>query len=822
MSSKKKNAPEKVIEKVVEPKQTATTTSDSKPLTDIFETYKSKIPFIALGVLLLAVIIVFRDYMLGEKAYFFRDIGSDSYNFSYPSMYNTADYIAKHGIPKWSFNAGMGQSIFPFMFRDPFDIIYYLTGKNSILFGIIFKEILKIVLAGMIFFNFLRKLNVSGYASLIGCLLFSFSGFMILGSGWYLFTFEALTLALLLLGFEHLLSGGKWYIFPFGIFLIGISQPFNLYVFGVFLAMYAVLRMVMSDYTIKDGAILLGKMAGLGVVGILVAGPFFLENVVQLLESPRGGGSFSLSHQLSQTPMFEAADKLEMGTSILRFFSTDILGGGMDFKGWHNYLEAPMFYCGIPCLLLMPQVFQFLSKKTKTAFGIFIGIWILAIIFPYFRYSFWLFSGNYYRAFSFFVAVVFIFYSVQALNMILEKRKINLIVLGVTVAFLLVLLNHPYFPESGIVNPTIAGFVSLMIIVHAVLLFLLSKQKNIAPIKYAFLAAVLLEVTYFSGSTVNDRAPITASDIEQRGGYGDYSIEALDYLKKHDNSFYRIDKGYASTLAMHYSLNDGMAQDYKGTSSYNSFNQENYIHYLTLMGMADTMDETSSRWAQGLMRRPMLEAQNGVKYIITKKMVNPAWYQLCDSLTMLNNVIILKNKNVLPLGFGYNCFIRENSFKTLNTFQKDYLSLKAAVVKDADVAKCSGLKEITLADTFGTGQFTFDNITQMVTALKADTMTMSNYTDVLINGKVNLNENRMMYFAMPFDAGWKATVDGKEQDKIILSAGMTGLMLPKGQHTINLAYDLRYLKKGMMMSFAGLLLFAGLFVVARKKGKEEA
>ncbi len=823
MSAKKKKAPEKVTEKVVEParKPVEVATAPPKPpMADIFEQYSNKIGFMALGVLVLAAIIVFRDYLIGERYYFFKDIGSVSYNYTFPTLWNTADYIAKHGIPKWSFHAGMGQSIFPFMFRDPFDILFYIFGKNSILGGIIFKEILKIVIGGMIFFQYLRKLNISGYASLIGSLLFSFSGFMILGSGWYLFTFEALTMAILLLGFEHLLANDKWYIFPIGIFLTCVSQPFNLYVYGVFLAMYALLRMFQTDgFTPQKGGILIAKMIGLGVLGILISGPFFLENLVQLIESPRGGGSFSLANRLKATPIFEVADKLQLATSVLRFFSSDTIGGGTDFKGWHNYLEAPLFYCGIPCLLLVPQVFQFLDKRQKIAFGIFLGILFMAIIFPYFRYTFWLFSGDYYRAFSFFVALGLIYCAIVALNLIVERQKVNITILAITTLLLLVLLNYPYFPEQGIVNPTIVGFASFMIVAHAAMLFLFSRSKNIAAIKYAFLVAVLFEVTYFSGATVNDREAITATDIEHRGGYGDYSVEALDYINKTDHSFFRIDKAYASSLAMHYSINDAMAQGFYGTSSYNSFNQENYIHYLTLMGLADTNDETSSRWAQGFSRRPILEGQNGVKYILTHKISNPIWYQLCDSLATFGNVTVLKNKHSLPLGVGYGTYMKESNFKTLSTFQKDYMSLKACVVKDADVAKCSGMTELQPKDTFNTNNFGVDTLAALLTALKQDTLTMTSFADVHIQGKTNFSSDKVLYLSFPYDGGWTATVDGKQETEMILSAGMTGLALPKGPHTIELKYDLRYFNKGLIMSLLGLLLFVGMFFVPRKKGQ---
>ena len=76
---------------------------------------------------------------------------------------------------------------------------------------------------------FLKQLKVSNFSATIGALLFSFSGFMIIGSCWYVFTYEAFTLAMALLGFELYFQKNKWLVFVLSIALIGISMPFNLY-----------------------------------------------------------------------------------------------------------------------------------------------------------------------------------------------------------------------------------------------------------------------------------------------------------------------------------------------------------------------------------------------------------------------------------------------------------------------------------------------------------------------------------------------------------------------------------------------------------------
>jgi hypothetical protein len=134
---KKPEAPKVAVNPVAEP---------IKPASDFFDKLGRKAPLVVIGLIALICSAVFLDYLLFEKTYFFKDIGSDTCNLSYPYLGHVADYIKQFGVPKWSFNFGMGQSLFPFFLRDPFDILLYMAGKEHLYFGIVFKEVAKIIL----------------------------------------------------------------------------------------------------------------------------------------------------------------------------------------------------------------------------------------------------------------------------------------------------------------------------------------------------------------------------------------------------------------------------------------------------------------------------------------------------------------------------------------------------------------------------------------------------------------------------------------------------------------------------------------------------
>ena len=817
-----------------------------QPVADFFDQLGNKAPLVALGLILFIGVIVFRDFLFFNKVYFFKDIGSDTLNYSYPYAHTVADYISKYGIPKWSFNFGIGQSLFPFFLRDPFDIILYIAGKDHFVYAMAYKEFIKIVLGGFTFYYYLRTIKLSEYASMIGGVLFAYSGFMIVGSGWYIFSFEAFNMALMLLGFELLFSQNKWFLFLLAIFLICISQPFNLFVYGVFFVTYVFFRYFQEGvFSWKAIGIMFLKIAGLGILAILLSGPFMLENVVQLLESPRGSGNTSYTNLFSNAPMFGLSQITDLGVSVMRFFSSDMLGTGNDLIVGMvtntNTLEAPMFYCGLPCLLLMPQVFPFLTRKVKISFLVIIVLWMAPIIFPYFRFAFWLFTGNYFRGYSIIVAFFMMYFSLFALDLIVQKKKINIIILVITLVCLYALLNYHYFPDvdeikamlrntpaantnfqdKEVINSSIFVFVSVMLLVYAVILFFMGRKDSPVYLKYLFMGVLVFELIYLSNISVNGRDTMLSTEVASKTkGYNDYSVEAINYIKQNDHSFYRIDKVYGSSPAMHYSINDGMAQDYMGTSGYSPFNEITYVLYLQLMGLASKENELQSRWAVGVAYHPILESENQVKYLLAKGPINFLSRATSDSLATFGNVTVYRNKYVLPLGYTYGTFLRSSNFVHLSPDQKEYMSLRACVVDDSDANKMNGFREFNLNDT--SHIFSFDLYKQYTDDLRKDTLNITHFGQTHITGKIDLPEQRMMYLSIPFDKGWTVRVDGQVKNKIALFGGMTGILLPQGHHEIELSYELRFFGYGVYLSIIGLILLGGLwFYLGKKKAAAE-
>lgn len=792
----------------------------SSSATNIYDAYiKGKELYYLLGISLVVCYFIFSDFISLKKVYLFRDIGSDSLNIYFPWLAGTSDYLKTESGLGWSFSQGMGQNLFPTSIGDFFSNFLTYFDKSKIPYGLVFMEIIKIILAGFIFYKFLKELKMSNYSALLFSFLYAFSGFVILGGCWTIFSLEAMYAALILYGFERWLNHAKFTWLVIGITLMAFLQPFFLFMYTILIAAYAVVRYHdVKEKDTKQFLLFIVKTIALAILAVCISSYQLFADLLQYAESPRVGGEASFFAKLQNQSMFGMADDVLRFTTTFRSFGSDMLGTGSNFKGWQNYLEAPNFYCGIFCLIAFPQFFGFLTKRQKYFYGAITVLFCLPILFPYFRYAFWAFSGDYFRTYSLVVVFFMILFSARAIHFIEQQGKINKIVLGVTVVFLLFLLYSPAAQFKPAINTSLRSMATILIFVYAALLFGISQQNGFRHIsKLLLLLVCVIEVASFSNITVNKRDVITQRILNDRVGYNDYTVDAVNYLKQSDKSFYRINKDYSSGLAIHSSINDAKVQGFYGTPSYFSFNQKNYIKFLGDLNVIDVKDENATRWAKGLADRPVLFSLASGKYWLSKRTDNAISGMGFDSIATFNDVKVYKNKFALPLGFTYDKAIGEDEFKKLSPTQKDFCLLRACVISNEDKAAFTALKPFNLADTLI--PITFDNYLAYVNDRKKEKFTVTKFSENNIIGNVKAVDARILFFSIPFDEGWKVYVNGKETILYRLNCGLTGLLLQKGRNDVELTFVPRYKKEGTIITLISLALFIGLlaFGYFRKK-----
>jgi hypothetical protein len=785
--------------------------------------------YILLALLGGLILFVFQDFLFLHKVFLYKDIGSDSINGWYPDFYHISDYLHNlDGFPQWSFHVGMGQNITGLLLGDPFTWLLYFSNPDNIAYLVGFIEALKFLAAGIFFYLFLRELNLAPYIAIIGAMYVAFSGFTVLGSCWYMHSTEAYQIAFLFFSIEKLLHK-QWWFFPFAIALIGVVMPFNLVQFSVFAGVYTFIRLyAQHGWKTKTMLNTYGQLIGLGVLGIGMSAFILMDKIQLILDSPRVSGDVSRFTELMSMPVFQPEGMLSNLTKIGRLFSNDMLGtgnyfaGGGNADGPGNYYEAPLLYIGLLPLLLFAQISPILSKRKKWIFGTLFMCALLPFIFPFFRHAAWFFSANYYRALSFFFSLLLITYGLKALDHIYITHKINYKILTVTFAALLLLLflpnimgvRHPYQAGAPLFQSGLQLFCLIFLLGYTILLGLLSVKRAKRYVRPLLIGLVFIELAYMANITVNKRDIVSHREMKSKVSYNDYSVDAINYLHQRDSTFYRIQKNYGSSSAIHKSFKDPMVQQFHGTTSYVQFQQKNYMQFLVAMQVIPPADRAAAAWIEGLsMNRPLLQIFGNVRYNLSKTPLPPQTLFLNDSINKIGDVYIYKNKFNLPFGYTYSHYLPRSVFDSLPF--KDIALLKAAVIDDADIANYAALQP--LAHPIAQDQYSFNDLSADVDSLCQESFQMTCFSQNKIQGNITLNKNKLLFFTIPFDTGWKAFDNGVPLTIKQMNIGFSGLLLKSGTHNLELRFEPRTFRFGIIISIISLLLIIALIGFKKKR-----
>ena len=776
----------------------------SKPQARNHRVFRIAVVTLALVVLWL---LVYRHFIFGGGTLLYKDVGVDSINIYYPRYVLVSDYIRDEGIPLWSFRVGMGQTIFPSLSALLITPVVWLA-KGAIAKALVYQHLLYVVLAGLLFACFLMTRGLVFASCLLGALLLSFSAYMCMGSCWYFHANEVVCFTFLLFAAEQAATRGRWvYLVP-AVTIVGFLGAFHLYLAALFLCFYVPARLIerfsWQPLPILRTSALLAAAALLGVgLGAILS----VNSLYGLVNSPRGAGPTSLVGQLSSKPIFGLESSLHYMTAVLRPFGNDLMGTGNDFRGWQNYLEAPMTYCGLLSLVIFPQIFVDSTLRHRILYGLLFGVILVTTLFPWFRYFFWAFQGDYYRTLSLFAVFGIITFGMTAFSRYIEGDRLNLWILGGTIFLLIGILYFPLREFQSLINPSLRVAATVFLVSYTILLLVGQLVKRPQISAWIMVALAATELVYLDRITVANRPTVTKSELNERTGYNDETADAVRDINASDKSFFRIRKTFGSGPGMRESLNDAMVFGYYGTSSYSSFNNLNYIQFLMAVGAMSESDlATDTRWSYGLQEYPLLSTFACEKYVLTNNPVPFEKEEHYESVKRYGNKHLFRNQLFLPLGLSFGYYITEDMFLQLPQWAKPLALLHAVVLSNKDAADEPGPSPLTVDDI--KYQVIDTSLPDIAAKRRSTALNISSFRQTRIDGTIQLNQRSVLVLQTPFDPGWHAFQDGRVVPVIKADFGLLGVVLNAGEHTVELRYRPPFLYAGAAVSFVSLLIFA--------------
>jgi len=759
------------------------------------------------GCLLLVGAFLFRDFLFGNGLLVYKDAGSDSINDYYPSFVHLSDYVRLQGIPSWSFYLGMGQDLFylaGYLILEP---VCWLP-KELIAHALVYQHLAKVLIAGLFFFRFLQLRGLTMVAALLGALLVAFSAYMTMGACWYPFADEVLCFAAILLALEIALKPGRWFVFAVAVGLIGFLDVFHLYLCAIFLLFYVPARLI-GQYGWRPGIVLRLSflLAAVALLGVCLSAFFTLPSLYTALNSPRGSEATSAVARLNALWVFSLESKVHYLTAAFRPFANDLLGTAESFRGWGNYLEAPMTYCGLLSLLLVPQVFIGAPRRDKIIHGLLLAGIVVTTVLPWFRFLFWLFQGNYYRALSLFSVLGFVTLAAVVFSRYLRGGRLNLWLLGATGIFLVGVLYLPLAEWQRLLDPALKQQAAIFLLCYTGVLAAGQLLQWPYWAGRIVVGLVAIELILFNHITVSNRKFITKEEATLRIGYNDDTIEALREIRAgDDSSFYRITKIRPSSLGVLPSLNDAMVFGYYGTPYYSSFNNINYINFLIAVEAIPPNSEIDTRYALGLLNDSVLSLFAGEKYVLTNAPI--PWQRALqyEFVKRYEKDHLFRNARFLPLGLTFDRYIPQDVFLKLPTGEKPEVLLRTLVLSNKGDGEKLGLSEANLSDL--EQDIRMSSLEDVVAARRKTALNLTSFRQTQIEGNVALQQKAILVVQTPFDRGWKAWQDGKPAPVLKVDVGLLGVGLDSGEHKVELRYRTPFLDLGLAISLGSLLILA--------------
>lgn len=106
--------------------------------------------------------------------------------------------------------------------------------------------------------------------------------------------------------------------------------------------------------------------------------------------------------------------------------------------------------------------------------------------------------------------------------------------------------------------------------------------------------------------------------------------------------------------------------------------------------------------------------------------------------------------------------------------------------------------------------------------LSSEMLDVSVFEEDYVKGTITTDEDGLMFTSIPYDAGWKAYVDGEEYAVQTVRGAFIAIDVPEGTHTVEFKYFPPGLKTGLMISALALVILGILlWLPGRKKMPEK-
>ncbi len=609
--------------------------------------------------LALGCLIVIPNIILGGKGIY--TLLSD-FNLQQIPFNKVMNEAIKNGELWWTWRNDLGSNfiaIFSFYnLFSPFNLIGFLFPADFFVYLVGPIYILKYGVAGLSSYLFLKRYVKNPQYAIIGCLLYTFSGFQLTNILFYHFHDAVAFFPLLLYTLDNLVYDNKKGRFALAMALCAFTNWFFFIGQVFFLIIYYLVKIFIKDYKFDFKKLKMIIIEGL--LGTFLAAIVLVPSLLLTLGNPRIGKHWKLKNAFIYSDSSRYLELLRAFFLPPEIMHSKALLNNVDFVSLELYLPLIGFIFTLTYLLKHPKKWE----------SILILILIIIMFVPILNSIFFAFNPTYYARWFYMLILIMSLASIKALEEKMPlKKSMILFISGAIIYFLLLLIyskNH-----QVIYNSRNLIYMVTLAIVNLILTFGLTFIKKEKWKINTYIILIMLSIT-FSGNYVTYRYKFNQFKVDET--YYNYLMGNIDFnLEK--NTRYNTNNCLLN-ISYLYDMKNVNSWNSNVSNSANEFYQSyGYERYVVTEIPAD---------------KKLLNDFLSIKYFIDCGHANLSkdGYQFYQNKIDYNIYI---NKEAKPLGFIVNDYLNVKDFNKLSNEEKLETLNKKVVLNTNQIKKYKNL-----------------------------------------------------------------------------------------------------------------------------------
>ena len=711
-----------------------------------------------------------------------------------PFYYHANEVIRSGGLLGWDWGTDLGSSFFGsyafYLTGSPFFWLTLLLPQQAVLYAIPWLLGLKHGIAALTAYGFIRRFVANKNAAAVGGLLYSYSGFQLFNIFFNHFHDVTAFFPLMLIAMEELVNHNRrgWFAA-----IVALMAVINYYFFtgqAVFLILYFLLRLRCEDFHITWKKFF--ALAIEAVIGVLIACVSLLPAGLAVLGNDR------LKEYLFGQDMIFYNDKTRILRIIQSFFMIpDAPARPNLFTTEHGRWASIGGY--LP-MFSMAGVITFMGQKKRHWAVRLVWICILCAFVPVLNSAFYLLNGSYYARWYYMPILIMAMMTAYSLDDRSLDWKPGLKAAVILPCVFGVISLLPTKNADGKIEfLKFADYTGYFLIVLAIVLLcwlglycvycLRSEGKpflRLTVLLTAIACAVCTATIVWFGK---------CNGVESRG-YALCGIHGREHLtvsyENDEDAYFRLD------MPENYD-NFPMFWDMSCMRCFQSVVSVSIMDFYHSIGIQRDVASRAS------LDHYTLRGLFSVKYCFQEDKTSAAPVTLPGFVLdrKENGFNIYRNEYFIPMGFTYDYYTTDKALEGRTDLLKEHLLIRALVLTEEQAAKYADIVQETTVLNIGKDEY-------LSACRKHAAECCENFTrsDKGFDADISLDAPKLVFFSVPYDAGWTAEINGRPAEIENVDHGFMAVRCEAGANHITFRYTLPGLQYGAVLTLAGILLLA--------------